>query len=355
MRSAGPTLQRVRTLPAVDYWSPAVHRCERRAIFATEWQCLGPASVVGSPGAYLAEEVAGWPIVVVRGTDGRLRAFHNVCRHRAGPLVDDGCGALRSFVCRYHGWAYGLDGTLRSARDSGLTEVELEGLDLLPILAEEWRGLLFVCLTPAAPPLVEWLGAFGDACAGHPMEAWDPAHRAEHQLACNWKTYGDNYLEGYHVPLVHPALTRTVDPSTYRVEAADGWARHTVRTRAGATTSGTWLWHWPNLAINLYEAGMSVERWVPTGPTTCRLVLDYWFADTGPAAREANQAAIDGSTTLCLEDQAICEAVQRNLEAGEYDTGLLSPRHEDSVAAFHDMVRAARGRLDQPGSVTGDE
>jgi choline monooxygenase len=343
------------TLPASDYWSLGIHQCERRAIFAVEWLCVGPAASVAAPGGYVAEVIAGWPIVVVRDGDGELRAFHNVCRHRAGPLVDDGCGALRSFVCRYHGWAYGLDGTLRSARDSGLAEADVAGLDLWPIRAAEWRGLLFVRLSAEGPPLDEWLGAFGDACAGHPMERWEPVHRAEHQLACNWKTYGDNYLEGYHVPLVHPALTRTVDPSSYRVEAADGWARHTVDTREGATTSGTWLWHWPNLAVNLYEAGMSVERWFPTGPTTCRLVLDYWFADTGSAAVEDNRRAIEGSTTLCLEDQAICEAVQRNLEAGEYVSGLLSPRHEGSVGAFHDLVRAARSHLAPPEGVTPDE
>jgi choline monooxygenase len=210
-------------------------------------------------------------------------------------------------------------------------------------------------MAPDPPPLVEWLGEFGDACSGHPMEAWRPAHRAEHHLACNWKTYGDNYLEGYHLPLVHPALARAVDPATYRVDAVDGWARHTVRTRPGATSTGTWLWRWPNLAVNLYAGGMSVERWFPAGPTTCRLVLDYWFADTSDEAMERNRLDIEGSTTLCLEDQRICEAVQRNLEAGQYDTGLLSPRHEDGVGAFHDLVRVARSRLGPPGDVTPDE
>jgi choline monooxygenase len=324
-------------------------------VFAREWLCLGPAGSVAEPGAYLADVVAGWPIVVVRDGERVLRAFHNVCRHRAGPLVDDGCGAARSFVCRYHGWAYGLDGALRSARDAGLAADEVAGLDLLPLRAEEWQGLLFVCLAPQAEPLVEWLGAFGDACTAHPMDGWTHAARSEHHLACNWKTYGDNYLEGYHLPLVHPGLTRMVDPATYRVDVADGWARHSVRTRQGAISTGPWLWRWPNLAINLYAGGMSVERWFPTGPTTCVLVLDYWFADVGPAAMERNRVDVEGSTTLCLEDKAICEAVQRNLEAGEYDTGLLSPRHEGGLAAFHDLVRAARDRDPSPGAVPAYE
>jgi choline monooxygenase len=345
----------VRTLPATDYWSPAVHRCERRSVFGTEWLCLGPAAVVDEPGAYVAAEIAGWPLVVVRDGAGVLRAFHNVCRHRAGPLVEDGCGAIRSFVCRYHGWAYRLDGALRSARDSGLASENLEGLDLVAVRAEAWRSLLFVCLDPSTPPLAEWLGPFADACAGFPIETWAPAQRSEHDLACNWKTYGDNYLEGYHLPLVHPALTRSVDPASYRVEVFDRWARHSVRRRPGAASTGTWLWHWPNLAVNLYAGGMSVERWYPTGPTSCRLVLDYWFADRGAEAMERNRRDIAASTTLCLEDKAICEAVQRNLEAGEYRTGLLSPRHEAGVGAFHDLVRAARARLGGPGAPRGDE
>ena len=170
-----------------------------------------------------------------------------------------------------------------------------------------------------------------------------PNERTVHHIACNWKTYGDNYLEGYHIPLVHPALSRAIDPSSYQVDVHDGWVPHRAATRTGALATGAWLWHWPNMALNLYEHGMSVERWYPTGPTSCVLVLDYCFAATDDAAAEArNRLDIEASARICVEDKAICEAVQRNLGAGAYDTGVLVPRHEAGVADFHHRIRAAR-------------
>jgi choline monooxygenase len=335
----------VRTLPAVDYVSPDVHEQERHAIFGTEWLCLGLSADLRAPGSYIADTVAGWPLLVVRDLEGSLRAFHNVCRHRAGPLVDDGGGSCRSLVCRYHGWAYGLDGSLRSARDSGLDTADIDGLDLLTVQVAEWCGVLFVCLDPDAPPLPDWLGDMAAECEPFPIETWQPAGRTMHVIDCNWKTYGDNYLEGYHIPLVHPALSRAIDPSSYRVEVHDGWVRHRAATREDALATGAWLWHWPNMAINLYESGMSVERWYPTGPTTCVLLLDYSFADNEGTAAGRNRMDVDASMRICEEDKAICEAVQRNLTAGVYVTGLLSPRHELGVADFHRRVLAARETL----------
>lgn len=339
------------TSAAQDYWSAEVHAVERQAIFGREWLCVGSAHAVAAPGSYVADEVAGWPVLVVRGGDGQLRAFHNVCRHRAGPLVDDGCGTCRSLVCRYHGWAYGLDGGLRAARDFGveLTDDERAELGLHRVHVDVWRGLLFVNFTSVEaaagpPPLAEWLSGFADECAEFPMESWTPTERLVHDIACNWKAYGDNYLEGYHIPLVHPALSRAIDPSSYRVEVGDGWCRHRADTRAGTVATGAWLWHWPNLALNLYEHGMSVERWWPTSPTSCRLVLDFCFAPADQCvddARERNRLDVVASDRICLEDKAICEAVQRNLQAGVYDTGSLSPKHEGAVAAFQRRVTDA--------------
>ena len=341
------------TLPASDYHDPDVHRLERAAIFAREWLCIGSAASVADAGTFLADTVAGWPIVVVRDQTGHLRAFHNVCRHRAGPLVDDGPGTCRTFVCRYHGWSYGLDGALRSARDSGLDASDLVGLDLLEVRVATWRGLLFVGLEPSLPALEDWLSpAFIAQCADFPMEAWTPSTRATHALACNWKTYSDNYLEGYHIPYVHPSLARALDMTTYGVTVHEGWARHDARTRNGAATAGVWLYHWPNLALNLYEDGMSVERWFPTSPVGCTLVLDYVFAVPSDAASSANQQAVDASTVTCLEDKAICEAVQRNLEAGAYADGVLAPRHEAAVVDFQERVRGARAAHERTATAT---
>ncbi|MDQ1402401.1 MAG: choline monooxygenase, partial [Actinomycetota bacterium] len=137
------------TLPASWYSDATVWERERRGVFAKEWVLVARRDQLSQPGSYVATDVVGFPIVVVAGADGELRGFHNVCRHRAGPLVYDGEGSLQRFVCRYHGWAYGLDGALLNARDFGDDPgLEPVCLGLLAVSVDEWAGLVFVNLAP---------------------------------------------------------------------------------------------------------------------------------------------------------------------------------------------------------------
>jgi choline monooxygenase len=327
------------TLPADWYVDPSRYAEERRRIFGAEWLFVAPASVLARPGDYVAPTLAGWPLVVVNDA-GVLRGFHNVCRHRAGPLVVEPNGSCRSLVCRYHGWAYGLDGELRSARDFGSEEgVEVEEMALWPVAVETWRGLVFAHLDPGASGLAGALGGFAAECAGVAFEELSFTHQVVHEMAANWKVYADNYLEGYHIPLVHPGLNKELDAARYRVEVGDRWCRHTAPTRSGAVNAGLWLWRWPNLALNVYPDGMNVECYWPLGPRRTQVVYSYFFRDG------VDDDVVAMSSTVLGEDRAICEAVQRNLEAGRYRTGRLSPRHEQGVAAFQGWVRQA---LDAP-------
>jgi choline monooxygenase len=338
----------VRTLPAAWYHEPAVFEQERRAIFAREWLYVGRAGQLRRRGDYVAVDVCGWPVVVVALDDaGGLAAFHNVCRHRAGPLVWDGdgnCGS--SFVCRYHGWSYGLDGALRNARDFG---ADPAGIELATIRVETWRGLVFVNLDTGAPPLLDDLGPFAALCEPFPMETFTAGRDVAETVDANWKTYADNYLEGYHLPLVHPGLLRHVDAKRYRVEVGDKFVLHVAPPRHGAATAGRWLWRWPNLAINVYPDGMNIERFWPLGPHRTQIAYTYLFAAGTDAA--AQEASMKLSLELLDEDRRICEAVQRNLASGTYDTGELSPRHEDGVAYFQSLVLHATG---SPPTTTGN-
>ena len=324
------------TLPARWYSDRDVYKAERHSIFAKEWLYVARAGQLQHRGDYVAVDVCGWPIVVATG-DGTLRAFHNVCRHRAGPLVWDGegnCG--NSFVCRYHGWSYELTGELKNARDFG---ADPDGIALNPVRVEIWRGLVFVNLDPDAPPLVDDLGAFAEQCAEFPMESFTVCRDVADTVAANWKAYADNYLEGYHLPLVHPGLLRQVDAKQYRVEVGEKFCIHTAPARDGAATAGRWLWRYPNLALNLYPDGMNVERFWPRGVGRTEVAYTYLFAEGGDPAEQ--EASIKLSLELLEEDRRICEAVQRNLESGAYDTGELSPRHEGGVGYFQSLVRAA--------------
>jgi choline monooxygenase len=329
------------TLPAAMYTDPSVYEHERRAIFGRQWQLAAFRAQLRAPGDFVRHDFAGWTIVVVVQDDGALRAFHNVCRHRAGPLVTDDRGNGASFVCRYHGWAYALDGRLRSARDFGDEVLDLDAFGLVRVRVDEWRGLVFVNLDDEATQLTEDHGAFFEAVAHQPLEAFSYSHRLVHRVAANWKVYCDNYGEGYHVPLVHPELNREIVAKEYRVEVGDHYCEHSAPARDGAINTGTWLWRYPNLALNVYPGGMNVERFVPDGPSDTYVVYDYFFGDLD--ARSENAEVVRLGCEIMDEDRAICEAVQRNLESGVYDTGVLSPRHENGVAAFQQWVRESLG------------
>ena len=328
------------TLPASWYGAADVYARERTEIFGREWLFFSFGHHLQAPGEYVATDIAGWNLVVIVDDDGQLRGHHNVCRHRAGPLVDPGTGQVPSLVCRYHGWAYELGGQLRAARDFG--EFDCTSVALAPIRVERWRGLVFVNLDVHgdARPLTDALGSFVDACADFPLEEFVPAIERTHQLGCNWKTYADNYLEGYHVPLVHPGLNKEIDSKRYQVDvdAHDRWVEQHAPARDGAVNLGRWLWRWPNFALNLYPDGVNVERFDPIDAARTRLRYSYALA---PGAMDDETEILRVSSEVTAEDIAICEAVQRNLDTGIYDQGWLSPRHEGGVAAFQQWVRAA--------------
>ena len=329
------------TLPARAYCDTGVYELERHAVFGRHWLLAGFRAHLREPGDYVTSELAGWSIVVVVDDDGRLRAFHNLCRHRAGPLVDSDRGHNPAFVCRYHGWSYALDGSLRAARDFG-ADVALDDFPLVGVAVDEWRGLVFVNLASDQPPLAVDHAAFFAAVADQPMESFTYSHRLVHDIAANWKVYGDNYMEGYHVPLVHPQLNREIVAKEYHVEVGDHCCVHSAPTRSGAVNAGKWLWRYPNLALNIYETGMNVERFVPVGPRHTRVYYDYFFADCSAVAANAESERM--GCQILDEDRAICEAVQRNLESGVYTAGVLSPRHENGVAAFQRWVQESLSR-----------
>lgn len=328
------------TLPASWYRDRDVFERERRTIWRNEWVMFAPAAKLTTRGQYVAEEVGGIPVFVVVEPSGQLRGYHNVCPHRAGVIVWPGDGTAGNLVCRYHGWAFGWDGELKSARDFG------DDTDLCPgdnalraVHVERWRNLVFVHLGDDPPPLEAALTPFAAECEQFDMESFTYARRMTRTLACNWKNYADNYLEGYHVPLIHPSLNRALDMSTYRVDVPDeSYCIHRADTTDGSPSGGAWLFRFPNLAVNVYAEGMNIERIVPVDHATTHVVYDYFSTDL-----DRIDSMVEMSNVVLDEDQAMCEVVQRNLDSGIYDTGRLSPRHEHGVAWFQRLVSEAVG------------
>ncbi|MDB5432826.1 MAG: Rieske (2Fe-2S) protein [Caulobacter sp.] len=328
------------TLPAVLYRDPAQWQAERRGVFAKAWQFFVHESAVAAPGAWAAETLAGFPLLVVRGHDGVLRGFHNVCRHRAGPLSDGEAGVCEAVLtCRYHGWTYTLDGRLRAARDFGPAEgFDPRDFGLLPIRVETWRGLVFVNIDLDASPLGPVVAPLERRLEGRDWNGLTVMLKRSHAMGCNWKTYVENYLEGYHVPAMHPGLDAEIDSARYEVEVEGRVVVHTAPLREpGAVYDGLWAWLWPNLGVNIYGQGLMLERMSPVGHDRTR--LDYIYLM--PAGETVAAETLAMSDQVVAEDIWIVERVQENLNAGVYETGRLSPRHEGAVAAFQAFVRDA--------------
>jgi choline monooxygenase len=255
--------------------------------------------------------------------------------------VGDGTGRCEKILrCRYHGWTYAFDGRLSSARDFGpAADFDPRNYSLFSLRCESWRGLVFVNLDTGASPLRDSVAPLEARLGVATLDGLRLAHGTRHELKCNWKTYVENYLEGYHIPLVHPALNAQVDSTRYEVEIEPPSVFHHAPARDGAPVTGLWAWLWPCLALNVYSGGVLVERMWPLAHD--RMTIDYLFLARPDAKEETLHDAIAASLVTTEEDIAICETVQRNLAAGIYRAGRLSPKHEQGVAWFQETLQRA--------------
>ncbi len=338
--SHDPQLSRASTLPASYYIDPAALERERETIFARTWQLAGREEQVAEPGRFFTALIAGEPLLIVRGEDGALRALSNVCRHRAGPVAK-GEGKRAAFQCGYHGWTYALDGSLRTTPEmEGADCFEKASLALPRFRVESWNDLLFVNLDPAAEPLSEFLGDLSSV----KFSGMRPAARKEWSVDCNWKVYVDNYLEGYHIPIVHPSLFREIDYPNYRTETRTSYSiqhaplRHPERIRGGGEAQ--YFWIFPNLMLNVYPDNFSTNLIVPAGPDRTVTIFEWFFRDPQSSKKEIEET-IAFSDEIQLEDIDICEAVQRGLRSRTYVSGRYSPAREYGVHDFHGLYAAA--------------
>jgi len=353
--SVDERLPHATTIPSWCYTEPSTLAAEREKIFARTWQLVGREDQVAFPGSYFTAEVAGDPLLLVRGGDGRLRALSNVCRHRAGPVAK-GEGTCGAFRCGYHGWSYALDGRLANTPEfEGVEGFDKGAVRLPEFRVETWLGLVFVNLDTGAPSLSESLGGLPEALAGRGLEGMRLAARKDWYLDCNWKAYVDNYLEGYHIPIVHPGLMKELDYARYETETSGNWSvqRSPIKSRddgklrrdpAEAESDALYYWVFPNLMLNVYPDNFSTNLVVPISLTRTRTVFEWFFRD--PEASDVAQTVrqtVLFSDEVQREDIAICEAVQKGLESRTYDTGRFSVRRESGVHHFHRLYEKALG------------
>ena len=339
------TTAATRTLPFDWYTDPAVLRLEQERIFRRLWQYAGRADQVAEPGSYFTARAGDVPIVVVRGRDGELRGFVNVCRHR-GSLVCEGEGRRETLQCPYHAWTYDLDGSLRAAPRSDLEPgFDKAELGLQPVSVDTWGPFVFVNPDGSAAPLAGTLADLPERLA----EVIDVGalafhHRAESSYAANWKVCAENYLECYHCAVAHPGFSAVVDttPAAYSL-AESGWYSTQVGplrgdVPPGEVPRGQFHFLFPNVTINVLPGplNLSIGPVLPAGPERADRFLDYFFAADADEAAIAELLAFDDQ--VGREDTVLVERVQRGVGSGLVQEGRLLAESERLVAHFDRLL-----------------
>ena len=344
------------SLPARLYVDPEAFAEEKEKIFRRTWQVVGHRAQVAKPGDYFTVDLLGEPLLLVRGANGELRGFYNVCRHRAGPPAEK-CGSRKLFRCGYHGWTYDLEGKLISAPEfEGVQDFDRSHFTLAPVRAEEWFNLIFVNLDPDAKPLRQSLEELPVQAEKFQFSTMKLFERRTYDMKCNWKTYVDNYLEGYHLPSVHPGLNRELDYNAYTVEPyrwhvrqfspirgtqpGDASPRRYQEAREDLTTD--YFWAFPNWMLNCYPDNVSLNVVLPVDAERSLAIFE-WYLPEKDLGSAAAKASVEFSDQIQIEDVAICEVVQKNLHSRSYDRGRYSVKQEKGVHAFHRMYAEAMG------------
>jgi len=333
-----------RTPPSSWYQDPAAMALEKKTVLRRSWQAVGRVDQVDSPGRYFSGSLAGEPFVVVRGEDGKIRGFFNVCRHHATCVVS-GEGQAKRLTCPYHGWTYNLDGSLFGTAHAGkLEDFDPKNYGLISIPCETWGPFVFLCLDRNPPALADQMEPLMGPLAAMNFESLKFAERRVYEMDCNWKVFVDNYLDGgYHVPTLHKELAAKLSLSGYRSEIFD---RLSIQYCKGADdadvrvgTDQLYAWVYPNFMINRYGKMMDTNWVLPLSETRSVVVFDYYFEETeGEDAKKFIADSLPPSDRVQREDIDICESVQRGLASSAYDEGRYAPKWEEPTMHFHKLL-----------------
>ncbi|KAF2104034.1 Rieske [2Fe-2S] domain protein [Rhizodiscina lignyota] len=337
----------VRALPASWYTSQEIYDLERRAIFSRKWMLITHKSRLPESGDWLRYDAAGFEFILCRDRDGNINGFHNICRHRAFPIVTEEKGHNSIFSCKYHGWSYGINGKL--AKAPGYQE--LEGFEkakngLLPIHVHiDRNGFIWVNLDGGAKPEIAWDEDFGgiDTQArldDYQFDDYQFDHAWEMEGEYNWKILADNYNECYHCQCAHPDIPTLADLNAYKVETKDSHISHFTnptpeQVERGFNVAPTYFF--PNASMNVSPNFFFIQRFVPSAPTKSTMKYEVY---RNKNASDADFEVISAMyKRIMSEDKYLCVNVQKNLNAGVFVNGEMHPRMEKGPLFFQKRVR----------------
>jgi choline monooxygenase len=346
-------IRRASALPPAVYLQPEWFERMKERVFVRSWQLVGDGAAVAMPGAclplFMLEDYLDEPLVFVRDDDGVLHCVSNVCTHR-GNLVCQTAGVRTGLRCAYHGRRFGLDGRFQSMPEFAGVEGFPGPQDDLPrVPCAQWGRFLFASPDPAFP--FASLVAELDARVGWlPTQdaVFDPTRSKDYVVLANWALYCDNYLEGFHIPFVHPSLAAGLEFGAYRTELFPFSSLQVGIARAGESAfdlprsspdfgqrvGGYYFWLFPNTLLNFYPWGLSANVVKPLGPARTKVSFMTWVWD----ASKLDQGAGADLDRVEMEDEFVVESAQRGIRSRFYGRSRYSPTQEQGVHHFHRLL-----------------
>lgn len=366
-RGFHPNPARSLSLHKNAYVEPSWHRVDVDHIIAKTWQWVCHVEKLREPGSYVATTIAGRPVAVVRDREGVLRAFYNVCKHRAHQLLS-GEGRTTRILCPYHAWVYNLEGRLaRAPHTETLEDFDPKTICLDSVQVEEFCGFIFVNLDLQAPSMGALTGDLENE-----VRHWAPdiadltfGHRLTYRIKSNWKNIVDNFLECYHCPTAHKDFCTLVDMDTYKVTTHGIYSSHmadagkTVNSaydvsNAKVRTHAVW-WLWPTTCLMRYpgRSSMIVLNIIPVGPDETLETYDFYLETPEPDETERETIRYLDEV-LQREDIDLVESVQRGMATPAFTQGRIvndpdgSGKSEHALHHFHGLVLEAYRRAVAP-------
>lgn len=317
------------------YRDDAAYEATLERVFARSWQWIGRLDAVDAPGTLqpftLLHGSLDEPLLLARDEGGALRCLSNICTHRGNLLVREACAA-KQIRCGYHSRRFDLAGRMTFMPEcAGARDFPSPSDDLPRVAFAEWDGHGFAALDPAAA-FEEFLGDARQEASLRRMRH-DPSRDREFEIDAHWALYVENYLEGFHIPFVHPSLNDTVDYGSYETQLHRYANVQLARDKAGADAARYW-WIFPNLMLNFYPWGLSLNLVLPEGPSRTRVLFRAFVADASRLEQGAG-ACLD---RVEAEDEAIVLSVQRGVRSRLYRGGRYSPARERGVHHFHRLL-----------------
>lgn len=316
---------------------------EKEALFSSFWQLACHENELGEAGEMHTLEVADNPLLLVRDQQDRINAFYNVCKHRGGPVAVKK-GTTSVLQCQYHGWTYLLDGSLRGVPQFRKVDLfDKKNFGLEPVTMQSWEGLLFVSLNDNVQPVTQFLDGIAERIAPINLSKFTFVEAQSYLINCNWKVYVDNFLEGYHIPIVHPELAKLLDYREYQTDTAEWYSLQHSPFQEGENLyksndgKAYYYYLFPNIMLNILPGRLQTNVIRPVAPDQTEVLFKYYYKN--PDDEQMISDDITYSDEIQQEDIEICELVQKGLQSKAYDKGRFSVEREQGVYHFQTLLK----------------